>query len=243
MSNLFFIQHIEREGPGLFEIIAKEKNIKYEIICLFKGDKLPVLTKFDSIIILGGPMGVKDIFNPAYPWLLEELEFIKTAIKLDIAILGVCLGAQLVSYCFGGAVEKIYNKKTKSYVKEIGWSLVCLEKGLSSEDRLLERYFPLNVLHWHSDRILLPKSSILIGSSQLCKEQFFRFSTNIYCMQFHVEVLESQFYKWVKEDKDFISSAFNTDAATELIKQHSRFYQESLPIRVSFINYLFSFLL
>ena len=69
MSRLIVLQHIEREGPGLFVQIAEERGFN---LCTFRldlGDSLPELAKGDLLLVLGGPMGVRDIVNPNFLWL------------------------------------------------------------------------------------------------------------------------------------------------------------------------------
>ena len=70
MKRLLVLQHLEIEGPGLFEQLAKEKNLKIKIIRLDKKDILPKTKKGDLILIMGGPMGVKDIGSERYTCLL-----------------------------------------------------------------------------------------------------------------------------------------------------------------------------
>lgn len=53
MTRLVVLQHLEREGPGLFAMEAAR---------------------------LGGPMGVADLGDPAYPWLAEEVELLGQAL-------------------------------------------------------------------------------------------------------------------------------------------------------------------
>ena len=73
MKRLLVLQHLEIEGPGLFYQIAKEREMNIEIIRLDLGDGLPKTNKDDLLLIMGGPMGVKDIGNTKYPWLKLSL--------------------------------------------------------------------------------------------------------------------------------------------------------------------------
>ena len=75
IRRLLVLQHLEIEGPGLFEEVAKERNLKIKIIRLDKKDNLPQTKKGDLILIMGGPMGVKDIGSDRYPWLKLESVF------------------------------------------------------------------------------------------------------------------------------------------------------------------------
>ena len=72
IKRLLVLQHLEIEGPGLFEQFAKERDLKIEIIRLDNKNALPQTKKGDLILIMGGPMGVKDIGSERYPWLKFE---------------------------------------------------------------------------------------------------------------------------------------------------------------------------
>ena len=48
IKRILVLQHLEIEGPGLFEQIAEERDLKIEIIRLDKKDNLPQ-TKEDDL--------------------------------------------------------------------------------------------------------------------------------------------------------------------------------------------------
>ena len=72
IKRLLVLQHLEIEGPGLFKQFAEERDLKIEIIRLDKQDNLPQTKEGDLILIMGGPMGLKDIESYRYPWLKLE---------------------------------------------------------------------------------------------------------------------------------------------------------------------------
>ena len=89
IKRLLVLQHLEIEGPGLFEQFAKERDLKIEIIRLDNENALPQTKKGDLILIMGGPMGVKDIGSGKYPWLKLERDFIKKELENERPIVGV----------------------------------------------------------------------------------------------------------------------------------------------------------
>jgi len=97
IRRLLVLQHLEIEGPGLFEQFAKERDLKIEIIRLDNKNALPQTKKGDLILIMGGPMGVKDIGSERYPWLKLERDFIKKELENERPIIGVCGRAFLLS--------------------------------------------------------------------------------------------------------------------------------------------------
>ena len=168
MRRLLVLQHIEIEGPGLFEQFAEERDFKIKIIRLYKQDKIPQTKKGDLILIMGGPMGVKDIYSDRYPWLKLEINFIKRELEKKIPIIGVCLGAQLLAHAAGGDIEVLKYGSPPKALPEIGWSQIFIDKLNKDFQELFED--PFHVLHWHGDRILLPNKAVLIASSARCKD-------------------------------------------------------------------------
>lgn len=107
MSRLLVLQHLAREGPGLFVKVAKERGFT---ICTFRldlGDSLPGPRNGDLLLVLGGSVGIGDLGTSTYPWLIEE---VCLALNQDVGIIGVCLGAQLLAYAAGGDVERLQDE-------------------------------------------------------------------------------------------------------------------------------------
>ena len=113
-------------------------------------------------------MGVKDIGSIKYPWLKSERDFIKSELKKKTRIIGVCLGAQLLANAAGGDVETLKYGSPPKPLPEIGWSPVFFNQSDNNLNKLCKT--PFHVLHWHEDRILLPKNAELIASSNRCNE-------------------------------------------------------------------------
>ena len=97
MSRVIVLQHVDREGPGLFSKIAIEHQKDVIISRLYLGESIPNLLDKDLLLVMGGPMGVGDLKKPNYPWLKKEVEILKFALENKIRVVGVCLGAQLLA--------------------------------------------------------------------------------------------------------------------------------------------------
>ncbi len=238
MSRLLIIQHLEREGPGLFLKISKERGLS---VCTFRldlGDSLPKLSNGDLLLVLGGPMGISDIGNPIYPWLIKEINLIKEALEQKVGIIGVCLGAQLIAYVAGGEIELLQEEISHKPLAEIGWHTIS-SQGLEINNKLttlLRNPFP--VLHWHRDRILLPNKAELIASSSRCKEQLFKIGSFAYGIQFHIEIDNEMVNNWIEDDNEFIFSALGKDGQSILRQQQNEFGNKTIEARLEFINTL-----
>ena len=143
----------------------------------FEEPALPDPGDVDLLVVMGGPMSVND--ETGYPWLVVEKEFIRNAIEEDKAVIGICLGAQLIACAMGAAVYP--NRE-----KEIGWFPVTAEPVSDVDDRFL---FPqeLPVFHWHGETFDLPEGAIRLARSDACENQAFQLGRRVIGMQFHLE--------------------------------------------------------
>ena len=242
MSRLIVLQHLDRERPGLFAKLAEERGLSVCIFHLDRGDSLPEIRDGDLLLVLGGPMGVRDIGNATYPWLKKEVALIKKALNEGVGIIGVCLGSQLLAYAAGGDVEVLKEGGSHLPLAEIGWKNVypqLFEKSCKLS-KLLSH--PLPVLHWHGDRIILPNTAKLIASSLRCKEQLFSIGSLAYGLQFHVEIDDDMVNRWIIEDKKFISSTLGVNGQSILKQQQKEFGHKTLDSRLKFLNNLFDLL-
>ena len=242
MSRLLILQHLEREHAGLFINLAKERGFSVLTSRLDLGESLPEVKNGDLLLVLGGPMSIRDIGSSTYPWLTEEVGLIKKSLNQGIRLIGVCLGAQLLAYAAGGDVEILQGEFTHKPLAEIGWGNIFPQppENNSKLTSLIEYPFP--VLHWHGDRILLPRTADLIASSYRCQEQLFSIGSSAYGIQFHVEINDEMVDKWISEDHKFISSALGVDGQSILKQQQQVFGHKTLNSRLEFLNNLFDIL-
>ncbi len=242
MTRLFVVQHIDREGPDLFAKFACEHGIELIITRLDRGESLPTPTKRDGLLILGGPMGIGDIGDPLYPWLKQEVLLIQNALSDQIPLIGVCLGAQLLAHASGGGVERLNAGRPPVPLAEVGWSPIHFAKELVDEP--IYSYFnsPLDVLHWHGDRIVLPEVATPLASSSRCAEQMFRIGNCAYGLQFHAEVELANYQRWIEEDAEFIRLALGDQASDVLAQQFQLYGDKSRPDRLRLLEGLFELL-
>ena len=240
MKRLLVIQHLEIEGPGLFYQIAKEREMNIEIFRMDLGDSLPKTNKYDLLLIMGGPMGVKDIGSTKYPWLKTERDYIKSELKKKTRIIGVCLGAQLLANSEGGDVEILKYGSPPKPLPEIGWSQIFFNHSKNDFKEFSE--IPFHVLHWHGDRILLPKNAKLIASSKRCKEQFFKIGNLAYGLQFHIESSKVMTERWINKDKLFINKVLGPKGQAILKAENKQFEEKTILKRKLLIKKLFDLL-
>ena len=109
---ILIIQHIDIEGPGMFEEVFSRGGCKVKTIKAWEGkeDLFRIIDNVEAVLLLGGPMNVYE--EERYPFLKQEDLFLKEIIKRDIPALGISLGAQLIAKAAGASIKKAVYKKS-----------------------------------------------------------------------------------------------------------------------------------
>lgn len=205
VKEILIIKHIDIEGPGTIGEFLQNTSWCIRTLDLSKDRLSPQpLENIEAIISLGGPMNVYE--EDKYPFLKEEDAFLKMALKEEVPILGICLGAQLLAKALGARV-------IKTSVPEIGWHKITLTAD-GEEDALFEGLSgELDVFQWHEDTFDIPAGAALLAASDSCQNQAFKWGKNAYGLQFHVEVtpemVESWINTYVKKERAALSGVNN----------------------------------
>jgi GMP synthase-like glutamine amidotransferase len=178
-------QHTPGEPPGFFGSFFTEKNIPFDCIRLYETDELQE-TDATHFIFLGGPMSVND--EREYPYLREEKEFIRLAVKKGKRVLGICLGAQLIASAFGACVH--------ACEPETGWHRIQREPVR----RCVLSGFPAHFFAFqlHGETFEIPKGGRLLCTGDQVRNQAFQFGSAL-GMQFHLELTETILLDWCRE--------------------------------------------
>jgi GMP synthase-like glutamine amidotransferase len=169
------LQHVPFEGLGSIAGWLAGRSASLTFTRFFDSERLPPLSDVNFIIALGGPMSVNE--EERHPWLREEKRFVADAIAADKAVLGICLGSQLIASALGSRVYP-------GAEKEIGWFPVCAEPAVPEAFS-----FPasLEAFHWHGETFDLPCGAIHLAHSAACRHQAFQFGVRTIGLQFHLE--------------------------------------------------------
>jgi len=212
---VLIIKNIVTEGPGTIGDFLRKEDISFSTIELSSGEIPPTLEGFDTLVIMGGPMGVYEMDE--YPHLRIGSRLIREAINRGMKVLGICLGAQMVAYCLGSEVYP-------GPEKEIGWHSIELTgdglkdplmRKLAIHPRVGDFWRKFKVFHWHGDTFDLPIGAVLLASSELYKNQAFRYGNNVYGFQFHIEVTKDMLHEWFKDRPELNSIMKETEKIFE----------------------------
>ncbi len=190
MSKILVCQHVPYEILGTLDPLLRKKGFRIKFVNFGRfPDAEPGIKGYEGLIVLGGPMNVGQAKD--YPHLKYEKKLILDAIKADIPVLGICLGAQLIASALGAKIKK-------SPEKEIGWYNVVLTKE-GHRDPLF-KHFKLKekIFQMHGDMFDVPKDAVLLASAPGCPHQAFRYGNKVYGFQFHLEVDEPLVERWLR---------------------------------------------
>ncbi len=190
MKKLLVCQHVPHEILGTLNPLLKRSGFRIRYVNFGRHPEAePSLEGYHGLIVLGGPMSVND--TGQYPHLMTEMKLIEEAMKKNLPVLGICLGAQLIAKTLGAAVYP-------NYEKEIGWYDVTPTEEAKSDRVTAEFRGTEKVFQWHGDTFEIPRSAAHLASSALCENQAFRYAVNVYGLQFHLEVDEPMIRRWLR---------------------------------------------
>src|SRR5258707_3567688 len=140
-------------------------------------------------------------------WIPAEQQLLRRLLERGTPVLGVCLGAQLLSQAAGGAVHR-------APAPEIGWYRVRTTPEAAG-DPLLRSLVPgFEALEWHSYEFSLPPGAVPLARSERCL-QAFRVGSSAWGIQFHAEVSERDLEGWIddyRSDPDAVASGLDPGA-------------------------------
>ncbi|ROR10037.1 type 1 glutamine amidotransferase [Erwinia sp. JUb26] len=178
-----FIVHESFEAPGAYEIWAREHG--HDVTCsrVYAGEPLPkAVTDIDFLIVMGGPQDPATTLEdcPHFDSKGEQV-LIASAIKAGKAVIGICLGSQLIG-------EALSAPFAHSPEKEIGKFPIFLTDA-AADDALFSHFGQtLEVGHWHNDMPGLTPDARIIAFSEGCPRQIVAYSDRVFGFQCHMEL-------------------------------------------------------
>src|SRR5262249_28020070 len=155
------------EGLGTLEDAFRSAGLVYHFLDLFA--EAPRALRPDQLaglVVLGGPMNVDE--TEKYPFLAAEVDWLRQAVAIELPVLGICLGSQLLAKSLGSRV-------VPNRIKEIGWYPLELLPA-AGDDPLFAGLPPSpTVFQWHGDTFELPAGAVQLARSPACPQQAFRF--------------------------------------------------------------------
>ena len=190
MKKIIVCQHVAFEILGTLNPMLKSAGFRIRYVNFGRQPAArPSLDGYDGLVVLGGPMNVDDVGT--YPHLETEVGLIGEALRREMPVLGICLGAQLIAKALGASVEA-------NGEKEIGWYPLSITAEGTDDPFLGSFGESEHIFQWHGDTFDIPEGAVHLASSPDCRNQAFRYGTNVYGLQFHLEVDERLIKRWLE---------------------------------------------
>jgi GMP synthase (glutamine-hydrolysing) len=219
MKRALVLTHVAHEGPGRVTNALERAGLVPDVRRLYAGDALPQsLEEHSVLVVMGGPMGVSDVGSARYPFLAPELELLEGAVRKELPVLGMCLGAQLLAAAAGARVYPNVTGNPPKPTREVGWGAVHFVRTPEQEPVLAGLDAAETVLHWHGDTFDLPPGATLLASTLLCENQMYRLGRRQFGLQFHVELRDSDVSAWIEADRDYVVGALGPEGPARITR-------------------------
>jgi GMP synthase (glutamine-hydrolysing) len=160
----------------------------------FNGEFPSSLKGYDGIFLSGSPHGAyEDV-----PFILREHELIQQAAEMQIPMLGICFGSQILGSALCGR-DQVFRRSTC----EIGYKSLPLTEAAKTDRLSLDLADSVHMFVWHNDEVRAshPDMTILAYSDD-CPNQIWRYrDDNIWGIQGHPEVTREQAIVWFEENR------------------------------------------
>ena len=188
---ILIVENLRSTSLGQVELALTEAGAEQIWIRPWNGEALPSVSDgFLGMVVLGGEQSAVD--DDVHPYLPDLARLMKRFGDDDKAVLGICLGSQLLARAHGGT-------NLLGRHREFGWHRVALTETGRADPvfAAVEGEFP--IFEWHSDSFTLPEGAIHLAQSDAVANQCFRIGRASYGMQFHFEASRPVVEAWNRD--------------------------------------------
>ncbi|MEX3772984.1 type 1 glutamine amidotransferase [Pseudomonas sp. MYb118] len=180
--NVHFVVHEAFESPGAYETWVQSRGHQASYSRVYLHEALPEnLDDIDLLVVLGGPQGPSTTLEECPHFdAAAECALIARAVAANKAVVGVCLGAQLMGEALGG-------KCVHSPEAEIGNFPITLTEAGKANAKFADFGDTLEVGHWHNDMPGLTADAKILAASEGCPRQIIEYGKLVYGFQCHME--------------------------------------------------------
>lgn len=183
------IENTRYSDPGQVGVALAEAGARIDTIRAYAGEPLPnSVEDYDALVVLGGEQNARD--DEKHPYLPVLAERMRAFGEADKAVLGICLGSQMLARAFGG-------DNLIGAAPEFGWQAIRPTQA-GRADPVLSAIADDSFLsfQWHDDTFTLPPDAVHLAANDAVHHQAFRVGRAAYGMQFHFEANRGVVAEW-----------------------------------------------
>lgn len=186
---------------GQVGVALHEAGARVDVFRPWADGTLPTFSDHDALVVFGGEQAATD--DHTHPYLPELAKLMREASQSDRAVLGICLGSQILARAFGA-------ENHLGVAREFGWCGVRLTPA-GTDDAVLGHLPPeFPIFQWHSDTFSLPEGAVHLAGSAAVPIQAFRLGRATYGTQFHFEANRAVVRDWTQEFPQIIAEMDGT---------------------------------
>lgn len=189
------IDNTELSPLGQVGVALREADAEIQVFRPWAGEALPDGFYHDALVVMGGEQTA--LSDHTHPYLPDLCRLMRRMGQADKAVLGICLGAQLLARAWGG-------KNHLGVAPEFGWKPISLTT-FGRKDPLLQPFKDdFLSFQWHRDTFDLPSEATHLAHNETARNQCFRIGRASYGMQFHFEASRPVVEEWQQAFPDTV---------------------------------------
>ncbi len=191
------IENLAGTTLGQVETALSEVGAGLDVRRMWAGAELPAdASGHEALVVLGGEQSAVD--DADHPYLPRLADLTRTFGDAGKAVLGICLGAQLVARGYGAT--NILGRPL-----EFGWRHVRPTAAGRTDPVVGVVGEGAPLFHWHLDTFTLPPGATHLATSAQTAMQAFRIGRAVYGIQFHFEADTRLVAQWNADFAELIA--------------------------------------
>lgn len=174
---------------GQVGVALHEAGAAIDVFRPYAGDGLPEPAGHDGLVVFGGAQSARD--DARHPYLPELARRMHAFGAAGRAVLGICLGAQVLAR--GHGAENLVGA-----APEYGWCEVRLTAAGRADPVLSAVPERFRIFQWHADTFTLPAGAAHLAEAKAAPQQAFRLGPKVYGTQFHFEASRAVVARWAR---------------------------------------------
>lgn len=191
------VQNFNGAGLGQLRVALEEAGAQIDHVDAHLDGGLPAGPDgHDALVVLGGAQNA--LADAEHPYLPQLCELMRAFGDAGRAVMGICLGSQLLARAYGG-------QNIIGGASEFGWQDVELTPEGMADPVLggLPERFP--IFQWHDDTFVPPRGAVRLAGNLTAHNQAFRIGRAAYGIQFHFEADRAMVAQWTADFAEFLA--------------------------------------